>query len=61
MFQNCWSIRFLVQLKAPEEVAEAHEAWQLAMEEAQKEGNESLGKVAVERLLLGWAMLSLSE
>lgn len=40
--------------KAPEEVAEAHEAWQLAMEEAQ-EGNESLGKVAVERLLLGSA------
>eukprot|EP00435_Cladocopium_sp_Y103_P031418 s1204_g7.t4 len=39
-------------VKAPEEVAEAHEAWQLAMEEAQ-EGNESLGKVAVERLLLG--------
>ena len=44
--------------KAPEEVAEAHEAWQLAMEEAQVEGNESLGKVAVERLLLGSAWKS---
>jgi len=46
----------LAQLKAPEEVAEAHEAWQLAME-AQREGDESLGKVAVEQLLLGWAMI----
>ena len=43
--------------KAPEEVAEAHEAWQLAMEEAQVEGNESLGKVAIERLLLGSAKM----
>ncbi|CAK9102919.1 unnamed protein product [Durusdinium trenchii] len=39
--------------EAPEEVAEAHEAWQLAMEETHLLDGTCLAKVAVEKLLLG--------
>ncbi|CAK9022157.1 unnamed protein product [Durusdinium trenchii] len=45
--------------EAPEEVAEAHEAWQLAMEETHLLDGTCLAKVAVEKLLLGYGGMPL--
>lgn len=45
--------------QAPEELAEAHEAWQRAMEEVKN--HENLAKVAIEQLLLGPEVLKSNE